>query len=139
MINLLADSSFNPIYLIVAILLGLFVGLLIAKNGKIDKTKIQGLNVKDFLDTKRKGTLVDCRKEELFKENKIVGAKNFPGKSGAKTSQVRKDIPIFIYDQNGKKAYSIAKKYVKYDAVMVYYMIGGFEEYTKSKEGNNVK
>ena len=46
------------------------------------------------MDTKRKGTLIDCRKEKDFNESKIVGAKNYPGRSGAKSGQIRRDIPF---------------------------------------------
>ena len=101
---------------------------------KVDKDKYQSLNYKDFMDMKRKGTLIDIRKKDLFEESKIVGAKNYPGKSGAKAS-VRRDIPIFIYDQDGRKAEGAAKAYVRSGAVMVYYLKGGFKQYLNEKEG----
>ena len=72
-------------------------------------------------------------------ESNIVGAKLCPGGSGAGSGQIRKDIPIFIYDQDGKKAYGIAKKYVRSGAVMVYYMKGGYNAYILEKEGKSVK
>ena len=134
-----ADSQFNPTYLFIAILLGLLLGLVLTKNGKIDKTKIQGLDVKEFLDTKRKGTLVDCRKAQEFENGKIVGAKNYKGTSGAGSGQIRRDIPVFIYDTDGKRAYGIAKKYVRSGCVMVYYMKGGYNAYINNKEGKDMK
>lgn len=140
MLLMFADASpFNPTYLFLAILIGLLLGLLLTKRGKVDKTKIQGLDVKEFMDTKRKGTLIDCRKEKDFNESKIVGAKNYPGRSGAKSGQIRRDIPIFIYDENGKRANGIAKSYVRSGAVMVYFIKGGYEQYIQEKEGKNVK
>ena len=126
-------GGFDFTYLFIAIVLGLLIGMIFSKN-KVDKDKYQTLNYKDFMDMKRKGTLVDCRKKEQFENNKIVGAKNYPGKSGAK-SNIRRDIPIFIYDQDGRRAQGIAKAYVRGGAVMVYYLSGGFKTYLNEKEG----
>ncbi len=132
---LLADATqFNPTYLFLAITIGLLVGLFLTKRGKVDKTKIQGLDVKEFMDTKRKGTLVDIRNAKAFELEKLVGAKNFPGGSGARSGMIRKDIPIFIYDQNGKSAYRVAKSYVRNGAIMVYYMKGGYDAYKGEKK-----
>jgi len=128
MFNFIAlfDSSSSFIFIIL-----LFFLLIFSMTGrnKIDKSRIKKLPKKEFLDTKRMGTLVDIRKDKTADETKMVGAKLFPGKSGAKDSRIRKDIPIFIYDQNGKKAYSVAKEYVKNGATMVYYLDGGLNNY----------
>lgn len=129
MLIMLAESSFNWTYILMAITAGLLVSMLFLRRGNIDKTKISELSVDDFLNTMRKGTLVDTRKAELVEEGKILGAKSFPKKSGAGDSQIRKDIPIFLYDQNGKNVYSYAKSYVKNGAVMVYTLKGGYIEY----------
>ena len=126
-------GGFDFTYVFIAIVLGLLIGMIFSKN-KVDKDKYQSLNYKDFMDMKRKGTLIDIRKKDLFEESKIVGAKNYPGKSGAKAS-VRRDIPIFIYDQDGRKAEGAAKAYVRSGAVMVYYLKGGFKQYLNEKEG----
>ena len=126
-------GGFDFTYIFIAIVLGLLIGMIFSKN-KVDKDKYQSLSYKDFMEMKRKGTLIDVRKKELFEENKIVGAKNYPGKSGAKAS-IRRDIPIFIYDQDGRRAEGCAKSYVRSGAVMVYFLKGGFKEYLVNKEG----
>ena len=132
---LLADATkFNPTYLFLAITIGLLLGLLLTKRGKVDKTKIQGLDVKEFMDTKRKGTLVDIRNAKSYEVEKLVGAKNCPSASGARSGLIRKDIPIFIYDQNGKSAYRVAKSYVRSGAIMVYFMKGGYDAYKGEKK-----
>lgn len=125
-------GGFDFTYIFIAIVLGLLIGMIFSKN-KVDKDKYQALDYKEFMDMKRKGTLIDVRKSDLFDENKIVGAKSYPGKSGAKAN-VRRDIPIFIYDQDGKKASSVSKAYVRGGAVMVYYLKGGFKAYLEEKE-----
>jgi len=122
-------SNFNLSYMLLAIMIGLLLGLMLTKRGKFDKEKVSGLKRKDFLDMKRKGTLIDCRSEEEFNESKMSGAKNFKGKSGAKSGAIRKDIPVFIYDKNGKRAYSIAKSYAMNGYVMIYYLEGGYQAY----------
>ncbi len=127
-------AQFDFLWLGIALVGGLLLGSLFSSNKKVDMSKIAGLSKKDFLDTKRMGTLVDVRNEKLFEDGKIVGAKNLPNKSGAKSSQVRKDIPIFIYDENGKRALNIAKAYVKAGAEMVYYLKGGYQSFIKGED-----
>ena len=129
-------ANFNPTFLFLAITLGLLMGLILTKNGKVDKSKIAVLDYKEFMETKRKGTLVDIRRKDDFEKEKIVGAKNMPGRSGAKDSTIRKDIPIFIYDENGRNSYSVAKAYVKAGACMVYCLKNGYQSYANEKKGN---
>ena len=76
--------------------------------------------------------LMNWRIPELIEGNDSV--KLIPNKSGAKSSQVRKDIPIFIYDENGKRALNIAKAYVKAGAEMVYYLKGGYQSFIKGED-----
>jgi len=127
-------STFNWSYLFIAVAIGLLFGLIISKNKQFDKSRLQFLDVKEFADTMRKGTLVDIRSEKEFDIDKIIGAKNFKGKSGASSSAVRKDIPIFLYDEKGSKVNSCAKSYVRKGAVMVYMLKGGFEAYKAYKD-----
>ena len=126
-------ATFDYRFLILAVLIGLLAGSLLSRRGKVDKSKISGIDLDTFMDMKRKGTLVDIRKESLYKMGKIIGAKNMPNSSGAKNSSIRKDIPIFIYDEDGRKANGVAKNYVRNGAVMVYYLKGGYKEYNKEK------
>jgi len=123
------DSFFNSSSFIFILLLVLLLVFSMSGRKRIDKSRIKKLPKKEFLDTKRMGTLVDVRKDKTADETKMVGARLFPGKSGAKDARIRKDIPIFIYDQNGKRAYSVAKAYVKEGATMVYYLDGGLNNY----------
>ena len=135
-INLFADAQpFSWSWLIFAAGIGLLAGLMITNRNRWDKEKFVVLDTKEFLDTMRKGTLIDVRKEEeINKTGKIVGSRHFPGKSGATDARVRKDIPIFIYDQKGSSSLKgIAAKYIKNNAVIVYAMKGGYEAYEQLK------
>lgn len=122
-------------WLIFAAGIGLLIGLMLTNRNRWDKDKFVTLDVKEFLDTMRKGSLIDTRKEDVVKEKgKIVGSRNFPGKSGAVEAKVRKDIPIFIYDEKGtSNLKGIAAKYIKNGAVIVYALKGGYEAYENYK------
>ncbi len=116
-------------YIMLITLIVMLAVMFIQKRAQYDKGRLSKLNRKDFLDTMRKGTLIDVRKPEQFKEDKILGAKNYPGKSGTREGSIRKDIPIFIYDQDGKRAASVGKEFVRNGATMVYILKGGFNVY----------
>lgn len=132
---LYATSSFSWQYLLIAIAFGLLLGLMFMNKNKVDKTKMSVLDLDEFLNTMRKGNLIDTRKAESFEAGKILGSRNYPGKSGAKNSAVRKDIPIFLYDEKGGASIEgIAKAYVKQGAVMVYTLKGGYQGYLKNKK-----
>ncbi len=126
-------------WMILAIGIGFLVMLLLSKRNRWDKDRLAYLDTQEFLDTMRKGSLVDTRKEEdIEKTGKIVGSRNFPGASGARDAKVRKDLPIFLYDQAGSnRLKGIAAKYIKNGAVMVYVLKGGYEEYKAYIERRN--
>ena len=128
------ETTFNWSYLLIAASVGILIALLVLRKNDYDKSKIQVLSVDDFVNTMRKGTLIDTRKHDIYEQGKILGAKNYPGASGAKDSTVRKDIPIFLYDQTGKSAPNYAKNYAKANAVMVYILKGGYEAFLESKK-----
>ena len=122
---------------LLALAIALLATMLITKNSKWDKNKLAVLEIKDFISTMRKGSLIDVRKESEVEKGKIVGARNFPGSSGAGDAKVRKDLPIFLYDDTGSsKMKSIASKYIKNGAVMVYVLRGGYNAYKEYKEKN---
>ena len=127
-------ATFNWSWLIIAAGLGIMLGLLVSNRNKWDKTKLSVLNIEDFLNTMRKGSLIDVRKPEEFEKGKIVGARNFPRKSGATDGRVRKDLPIFIYDEAGSSSMrGIGAKYIKKGAVQVYILKGGYKAYLENK------
>src|SRR5574344_375203 len=111
---ILFASTFQWQYLFIAVAIGLLFGMILSKRGKIDKGTMSSLFLDEFLSTMRKGTLVVCRKEDAYKKGKITVARNYPGRSGVKTSSLRKDVPSFIYDdQGGSHIEGIAKSYIR--------------------------
>ena len=115
---------------VIAIVLGLVMGLLIVSRKNIDHSAIHIINKKDFVSNMRKGQLIDVRKKDEFEQNKIKGARNFtPGKLSGKHSKLRRDQSIYLYCNNGKKSHRTAKKMTKQGYKNIYILENGFENY----------
>ena len=115
---------------VIAIVVGGGIGYLIMKRKDVDLTTIHVLNKKDFRDNMRKGQLFDVRKKDDFAQNKILGARNFKMKQLAgKYSKLRRDLSIYLYCNNGKKSYRIAKKLTKLGYRNIYVLENGLENY----------
>jgi len=118
------------ISLIIAVVAGLAIGLLIALRRPADHKRIHKLNKKDFVENMRKGQLIDIRKKEEFNKDKIKGARNFRSRQlTAKSVNLRKDLSIYIYCNNGKKSYRTAKAMSKKDFIALYVLENGFINY----------
>jgi rhodanese-related sulfurtransferase len=116
--------------ILLAIISGLILGWLITKNKGIDFSKLHIIGTDDFLKNMRKGQLVDIRKKELFEDSKIKGARNFTKKQiTSKYSKLRKDLPVYLYCQNGKKSKKLAKEMIQKGYSSVYVLDGGFQNY----------
>ena len=115
---------------IIAALVGVILGLLIATYKNVDKSAIHVINRDDFANNMRKGQLIDIRKKEEFEKSKIKGARNFtPGQVANKNSKLRHDQSIYLYCNNGKKSYRTAKKMTKQGYRNIYVLENGFENY----------
>lgn len=88
--------------LIVAILLGLVIGLWITMRREAKKS-VKNLNETEFVDQMRKGQLIDLRKKEEFEQGHINGARNIPFALLTRNpGRLRKDLPIYLYCEKGK-------------------------------------
>lgn len=115
---------------VLAVVVGLVMGLLIVSRKNIDHSSIHIINKKDFKDNMRKGQLIDVRKKEEFEQNKIKGARNFNSRQlSGKYSKLRKDLSIYIYCNNGKKSHRLAKKLTKNGYRNIYVLENGFSDY----------
>lgn len=113
-----------------AAVLGLGLGWLMMRNQGKDFSRISILKRKDFVDNMRKGQLVDIRKKAEFEQDKIKGARNFtPGQMKAKISKLRKDQPVYLYCQNGKKSKRVSRDLIRKDYQQVYVLDGGLDSY----------
>ncbi len=115
---------------IIAIVLGVGIGLLITARKNVDHSTIHTISKDDFKNNMRKGQLIDIRKKDDYKLNKIKGARNFTvGQVSGKHSKLRKDQSIYIYCNNGKKSYRTAKKMSKNGFKNIYILEKGFNDY----------
>ena len=115
---------------VIAALVGIGLGLIIATVKNVDRSAIHVINKADFTNNMRKGQLIDIRKKEEFNKSKIKGARNFtPGQVANKNSKLRHDQSIYLYCTNGKKSFRTAKKMTKQGYKNIYVLENGFENY----------
>ncbi len=115
---------------IIAASVGIILGLIIATVKNVDKSAINVINKTDFKNNMRKGQLIDIRKKEEFENSKIKGARNFsPKLVTGKNSKLRHDQSVYLYCNNGKKSYRVAKKMTKNGYRNIYVLENGFENY----------
>ena len=115
---------------VIAVIAGLVLGWLLMRNQQRDLSKIHEIQLSDFKKNMRKGQLVDIRKKASYEEDKIKGARNFTVRQmTSKYSKLRKDQPIYLYCQNGRKSKRAAKKLAKEAYPDIYILSGGFNSY----------
>ena len=115
---------------IIAVVAGVVIGLLLVARKNVDHSTIHVINRKDFVSNMRKGQLVDVRKKDKFEQNKIKGARNFKSALiASKNSKLRRDQSVYLYCNNGRKSYRVAKKMTKHGFKNIYILEDGFENY----------
>lgn len=118
--------------IIIAIVAGAGLGYVFTNFRKHDYKKIRRLSKDEFVKNMRKGQLIDVRKKEEFEQDKIKGARNFRiSQMTTKHSKLRRDQSIYLYCNNGKKSYRVAKKLVKNQFKDIFVLDGGLQEYNK--------
>ena len=103
------------------------------------KRSAKMLTEEEFKETMRKAQVIDVREKDTFDAGHILGARSMPY-SMLKTTigSLRKDQPVYLYDQ--KKALSIraAKKKNKNGYTDIYILKGGYDGWTgKVKKRNS--
>ncbi len=122
----------NVLFYVFPIAIGLLLGALISKKfGPKAHKKHENLVVMEWPEFKRnmrKGQLIDIRKDEAFKKDKIKGARNFPLRilKNKNQTKVRKDLPLYLYCDNGKKSYKVGNTLLRKGFQKVYILKGGF-------------
>ena len=115
---------------VIAIVVGVVMGLLIVSKKNVDHSAIHIINKEDFTSNMRQGQLIDVRKKAEFEKNKIKGARNFkPSQLSGKYSKLRRDQSIYLYCNNGKKSHRTAKKMTKQGYKNIYILENGFTSY----------
>lgn len=120
----------NWTLLIVAIILGLVIGLWISIRRESKKSVIN-LNEAEFIDQMRKGQLIDIRKKEEFDQGHINGARNIPFALLTRNpGRLRKDLPIYLYCEKGKMSKRAALVLYGKGYDKIYQLEGGLTAWT---------
>ncbi len=115
---------------VIAIGLGILIGyFLVSKQKKAESKHVEILDWDTFKKNMRKGQLIDIRKEKQRNKGTIKGARAFSlGRLKNKhQTKVRKDLPVYLYCQNGRKSKKAARKLVSKGYEKVFVLKGGYE------------
>ncbi len=120
--------------LIIPIALGLTIGLLFSMRKKKNPIPVLIDTKETFIAGMRKGQLIDLRKQSDDTHEKIKGARHFNGRylKSKQQTKIRKDRPLYLYCQNGKKSKSVANTLTRKGFTEVHVLAGGFDAYKKS-------
>lgn len=109
---------------------GLGLGLVMVYFKNRDYSNIFVLNLKDFTANMRKGQLIDVRKKIKNENDKIKGSRHFtPRKVVSKNVNLRKDLSVYLYCENGKLSKKVAKRLSKLGYNNIYVLSKGYENY----------
>jgi len=120
---------------ILAVLLGIIVYSTVMYF--YQKRLIKTLSEEEFRAGIRKGQLIDIRDQDDFKAGHILGARNIPfAQMKLRGKEVRKDQPVFLYDQMGVRPGQAARILKKQGVNEIYQLKGGFKGWNgKIKKG----
>ena len=120
--------------ILLAVVLGLGLGWIMVRSNSTDYSRIHIINRDDFTKNMRKGQLIDIRKQDQFEADKIKGARNYKtAELTGKYAKIRKDLPIYLYCNNGKKSKRIAKSLARKNFKVIYVLEGGLQNFNNPK------
>ena len=116
---------------VIPIVLGLFIGYLLATRNKDNGNNIIYMEAEEFRANMRKGQLIDIRKDDDHKKEKINGSRCFPRKAIlADLFKLRTDQAVFLYSYTDSGVIKkVAKKLVKKGYKPIYILTGGFDNW----------
>ena len=109
------------------------IGLVMMYYKNTDYSNVFVLNLKDFTANMRKGQLIDVRKKLLDENDKIKGSRHFtPSKVKSKSVNLRKDLSVYVYCDNGKLSKRVAKKLSRNGFSNIYVLSNGYLNYKEN-------
>ena len=109
---------------------GLGLGLLMVYYKNRDYSNVFVINLKDFTANMRKGQLIDVRKKIENENDKIKGSSHFtPSKVTSKSVNLRRDLSVYLYCENGKLSKKVAKRLSRKGYNNIYVLSEGYENY----------
>src|SRR5699024_6679800 len=91
-------------WIVLLILILGYIGFLIYQYFKVKKI-LTNLSEKEFKKGYRKAQLIDIREQKDYDAGYILGARNIPmSQLKRRINELRKDLPVYLYDQNGTRS-----------------------------------
>lgn len=116
---------------LIIILVSVVVILLLVLNGYLNMRNVKSLSEEEFKKDLRKVQLIDLREKEKYEHGHIMGARNIPMMNfSMKMQSLRKDTPIYLYDQTGRLSIRAAKMLKKKGYTDVYMLKNGISKWT---------
>lgn len=98
------DSWIIALIILVIVIAALVINAFLSVRG------VNMLSEDEFNKDLRKVQLIDLREKDKYKHGHIMGARNMPMSTfSLKKGGIRKDIPVYLYDQNGRTALRAAR------------------------------
>lgn len=95
---------------IIALIILAVIIIVLVSNAFISMRGVNMLTEEEFGKDLRKVQLIDLREKDKFEHGHIMGARNMPISSfQMKKGGIRKDVPVYLYDQNGRTALRAAR------------------------------
>lgn len=98
-----------------------------------DYSNVFVITLKDFTANMRKGQLIDVRKKIEDPNDKIKGSRNYPPrKVASKNVNLRKDLSLYLYCNDGKLSKKVARRLSKKGYQNIYVLAEGYQNYKKN-------
>lgn len=122
-------------YVLIGVLVALITYLIVSRLRQ--KRYLKTLTEEQFRAGYRKAQLIDVREPDEFKKGHILGARNIPmSQMKMRLTEIRKDKPVYLYDQNGVRSARSAALLKKNGYQDLNQLKGGFRKWTgKIKKG----
>lgn len=119
----------NTLYVILGVVVVIIL-FMIFTSRRLSKAVIP-LTQEQFIEGYRKAQLIDVREQKDFEAGHILGARNIPySQLRQRYKEMRPDLPVYLYDQNGGKSARTALFLKKKDYEQLYHLQGGFRQWT---------
>lgn len=117
------------LYAIIGVLLAVIVYFSITTLSQ--RRYLKTLSEEEFRQGYRKAQLIDVREPNEFKNGHILGARNIPmSQLKMRISEIRKDKPVYLYDQNGVRSARTAGILKKKGCQDISQLKGGFKKWS---------